>query len=71
MLTLAAEEAEMRKEDLEVKKKLLDQLEASETQFSSTIKKLSTDLNRTMSEGFNMMRMMFQPMQDFQTAHGF
>ena len=61
----------MRKEDLEVKKKLLDHLEASETQFSSTSKKLSMDLNRTMSDGFNMMCMMFQLMQECQTAHGF
>ncbi len=44
----------MRKEDIELKKKLVAQFESSEKQFSSTIRQLSEDLNKRMSEGFKI-----------------
>ena len=71
MLNFATEESDMRKEDLELKKRLVDQFESSEKQFSATIQKLSEDLNKTMSEGFHMMQMMLQPMQVLYPAQSY
>ena len=71
MLNLATEEAEMRREDIKLKKRLVDLLETSEKQFSSAIQKLPEDLNRTMADGFNMMRMMFQPNQQVYPAYNY
>ena len=60
MLNLAAEEAEIIKNDLKLKRNWLVNLKNLK-QFSSTIRKLSEDLTKLISEGFNMEHMMFQP----------
>ena len=61
MISFVKEDVQMKKEDLEIKRQLVEQYKYSEREFSATIKNLTETVSKTMSEGFMMMRMMFQP----------
>ncbi len=61
MINFIKEDAQMKKEDLEMKRRMINHYESSEQQFGKVIQNLGETISRTMSEGFAMMQQMLQP----------
>ncbi len=60
ILKICHEDSTTRKEDLELKKNLLDQFRSSEQSFQKSMQDFSAMMARTMSEGFLMMSSMLR-----------
>ena len=61
MLSFVKEDARMKREDLELKKRLLIQYESSQQQFEKTMLNLIDTISRTISEDFTLMQSILQP----------
>ena len=73
LLVIAKEEAAARNEELELKRKLIEQFENSEKRFYESMQQFSTTMSRTMLEGFGMISQMLQQNgpSHFQFAHNY
>lgn len=58
MLNLSKEDAEMKKEDMALKKKLFHDFESLQKQLNEHIKHLTDSVTKTMTDGFQMMKML-------------
>ena len=60
LLTLAKEDAKTKQVEMEHRRRLLDQFEASEKNFTNTMQLFSENISRTMTQGFMMMQSVLQ-----------
>ena len=58
LLGIANEDAAVRNEDLELKRKLVDQFEKSEEHFYESMQQFSMTISKTMLEGLGMISQM-------------
>ena len=60
LLSIVKEDAAARHEDLQMKRKLIEQFESSEKRFYESMQQFSMTMSRTMLQGFGMISQMLQ-----------